>query len=149
MTTNATAVLEDLDETFSLDDMLSDVVAGVPAHIHNMTSEERFYHDLTSANAKFQKIFNCRYWLNHQLSVFCSMMGDNPTWLLSKPHKAQRIGVSVQEVAREFLRYYMQSNYLTRFTSAIDGRKPCDMNMVLDMVLDHPEIKRTIGQYHA
>jgi hypothetical protein len=111
-----------------------------------MTPEERFYYDMTSG--KYSKIYNCRYWLNQELSVCNHLINDN-SWIIGKSNKIGRVQVSLHELARSLVKYYLQMTNLPRFTTNTEGKPSANIETVLDMMLAHPEISRTISQYNS
>lgn len=134
------------DDNLSLDDILDDIGGAAPVNpaLAAMTPEERFYYDVTSG--KYNKIYNCRYWLNQELSVCHHLIHDN-AWMIGKSNKVARVQVSVIELGRSLIKYWLQMTYLPRFSTNVDGKPPCDIDIVLDMMLANAEISRTIQQY--
>lgn len=132
------------EDDLSIDDMLDGL--GAPDVLRGMTPEQRFYTHLTTG--KHTKLYNCRYWLDHELSVFNSLNDKN--WFVSKLSKttegATRVQVPLVDLSRALLQYYFQMIYLTMFTDT-HNRPACNMDTLLDLVMGHEEIKRTINQY--
>jgi len=102
-----------------------------------LTPEDGFYLYLTSD--KHPKLYNCEYWLKHQLSVCTHLREHN--YLITKPAKASRVECSIQELVRSLLEYYFMMYYLPRFIRT-DGRPACDMGKVIDLVVADPSIKK-------
>jgi len=102
------------------------------------TPERNFYNYLTGE--KHPKLYNCEYWLRHQLAVY-TYLQDEKHLLTTKAAGATRIKVSMQELCRALLEYYFQMFHLARFMRT-DGRPACDMDKVLDLVMAHESIKK-------
>ena len=136
-----------MGDDLSIDDMFSDL-GGLPTPYDNMTPEQRLYHEYTG-EGKYQKIYNCRYWLNHELSVYNTLLDKN--LLTTKMHKNQRVAVSWTELGKALLEHYFLMVAFVRFdkSAATPYRPQVDMNKFLDLILEHDEIKRTIRQYGA
>lgn len=103
----------------------------------NTTIEEQFYQYLTSE--KMPKIYNCEYWLRHELAVYAHL--QEKLYLLTKPSGPVRVQVSIQEQTRVLLEYYFLMYYLPRFVRT-DGRAACDMGKFLDLVMNDPTIRK-------
>lgn len=130
----------------SLDDMLGDL-GGVDTRYAQMSPEEKFYHDLTTG--KHTKLYNARYWLNHELSVYNTLLSKG--YLVVKPHREHKVSLSIIELAKGLLEHYFLMSALSRFdkTFATPARPQCDMDKFLALVLENEEIKRTIKQYSS
>lgn len=145
MSNGQQAVQQDVaTDDFSIDELFDDI-GGVKTPFDDMSPEQRMYSEYTSD--KYQKIYNVRYWLNHELSVYSTLLEKN--YLLVKPSGNSRIALSWYELARGLLEHYFLMVAHVRFdkTAATPHRPQVDMHKFLDMVLDHEEIKRTILQY--
>ena len=90
------------------------------------------------------KIYNCQYWLKHELHVYTHLYNKN--WLVSKPNGLSRLQVPRLELARALLEYYFLMVAHTKFYGERHEQrgKLVDMNKFLDLVLEHPTIKKLI-----
>jgi len=104
----------------------------------NTTPEDHFYQYLTAE--KMPKIYNCEYWLRHELAVYAHLRDTN--YHLTKSNKAP---VFIQELVRVLLSYYFQMYFLPRFVRT-DGRPACDMGKFLDLVMSDPTIKKYLRE---
>lgn len=134
------------DELSLADDLLDDIggSAAIDPKLAAMTPEERFMYDVTAG--KYNKIYNCRYWLNHELSVCNHLINDN-SWIIGKSNKIGRVQVSLYDLGRSLIKYWLLMTYLPRFTTNTEGRTQANIEIVLDMMLANAEISRTINQY--
>jgi hypothetical protein len=103
----------------------------------NTTPEEHFYRYLTSE--KMPKLYNCEYWLRHQLAVFEHIKESH--FLVTKPSGPIRVQVSIQELVRSLLEYYFLMYYHTKFHRT-EMHLACDMGKFLDIVMTDPTIKK-------
>jgi hypothetical protein len=133
------------EDDFSIDDLMDDI-GGVKSPLEDMTPEERMHHEYTS-EGKYQKIYNCRYWLNCELSVYNTLLEKN--YLITKTSGLSRVAISWNDLARGLLEHYFLMVAFVRFdkSAATPHRPQVDMAKFLDMILEHDEIKRTILQY--
>jgi hypothetical protein len=92
------------------------------------------------------KIYNCQYWLKHELYVYKTF--HEKGWIISKPwkHGEARVQVTFKELARELLRYYFQMVTLSSFEGERRAERGMlvDLDKFLDLVIEHPTIKKLI-----
>lgn len=93
---------------------------------------------------KHPKIFNCHYWLKHELYVYKSL--QEKLWIVSKPNGPTRLQVSNKELARALLEYYFEMVTHSSFYGERTGErgKLVDMDKFLDLVIEEPTIKKLI-----
>lgn len=102
----------------------------------NTTPEEHFYRYLTAE--KMPKLYNCEYWLRHELAVYEHV---KEYYSFTKPSGPTRVQVSIQELVRCLLQYYFLMYYHTKFHRT-DEHLACDMEKFLDIVMADPTIKK-------
>jgi hypothetical protein len=130
-----------MEEMDMLADVLADFAPPPPA-----SPEEGLYAELRSQ--KYDKMYNCHYWVRHQLRVLLAF-NEELDWHLYKPAPVQatRKRVSTQETMRALLRYYFQMEMLPRFTSdrAKEMGKLVDLEKFITLVMEKDEaIKKLI-----
>jgi len=131
----------DDDFDLDLDDMLDGLGASnIPS---NETPEQKFYRELT-AEGKYKKIENVRFWLKHELYISHDL--EQQGYIVYKPHKDGKIKVSRAELARKYLQYYFYMMFLPRFEIERPEmqHKAVKMEPFLDLVVGHPSIKEII-----
>lgn len=133
-----------------LEDMLEDM--GISSPFQGKTDPtDLFYHELTSdSQTKHHKLYNCRYWLAGQISII-NLMEKNGLYI--RKNSADSTGArlapaSNKELTRSLLEVYFLTYHAPRF-DASSGHTPCDMSRLLDKVLEHPEIIRTMNERGA
>lgn len=100
---------------------------------------------------KMPKIYNCQYWLKHELCVYTSLL--EKSWFISKPNKAFTTGrsqVNLGELTRALLEYYFLMVAHAKFHNERAKEQGKQVNMVqfLDLVMEHSEIKKLIENPH-
>jgi hypothetical protein len=116
-----------------LEDGLLDAVGLGPS-----SPEEDFVDDLCSG--KMPKIYNCQYWLKHELFVYTNL--EQKGWFVSKPSGPTRLQVPRKELAIELIKYYLQMVYLPKFEN--ERGKELDLDKTAQLVAAYPEIKKYI-----
>lgn len=135
-----------MSENTSIDELFDDI-GGMPNPYANLCPEERMYKELIASNDKYQKIYNCRYWLNCELSVYSTFF--EKSLYITKNAGANKVALNWTEIARVLLEHYYLMTAFPRFdkSAATPARPQVDMTKFLDLVMAHDEIKRTIAQY--
>lgn len=109
-------------------------------------TEKLYQHWTNKFGERYQKIFNCQYWLKHELHVYIHLRGKN--LLVCKNTKDGRLELDRVALARNLLEYYFCMVALPSFKT--EGSRPemvdklADMSQFLDLVMEHPLIKKTI-----
>lgn len=112
-----------------------------------LSPEETLVLNLTeSAGDRYQKIYNCQYWLKHELRVYIHLREHN--YLVCKTSKEGRQELDTKTLTRTLLKYYFQMTMLPRFKSA-GGReesqhKLADLDKFLDLIMERDEIKKVM-----
>lgn len=130
-----------MEDDFDLDEMLDDLgPSNIPS---NETPEQKLYRELT-AEGKYKKIENARFWLKHELYLAHDL--EQQGYIVYKPHKDQRVKVSRLELAKKYLEYYFLMMYLPRFETDRPEmqHKLIKMGPFVDMIVEHPVIKEII-----
>lgn len=90
------------------------------------------------------KIYNCQYWLKHELYVYKTFLDRG--CFMSKPGKAgqPRQQMSIQEYTEECLKYYFRMVTLSSFEGErhAERGKLVDLDKFVALVLEHPVIKK-------
>lgn len=130
------------DDEDLLDQMLADLEA--PNAFKNMSPEEQFYHELTVSTVK---IYNCKYWLDGQIKIIYSLEYEGKFLMKSIGTGAGLTYTQIpkQEIGRSLLKIYFRAYHKARFEN-LTGRRACDIDKLLDLVLTNDEIKHTINQ---
>ncbi len=107
------------------------------------TPELGFYEYLTNTKSH-PRIYNCQYWLKHELFVYRSLKDKN--YITTKPNGLQRLQITNKELARALLEYYFLMVFGTKFHGErhTERDKLVNMDQFLDLVMEHPVIKKLI-----
>jgi len=112
-----------------------------------LTNEARLY-DYWVNTKPHPKIYNCQYWLKHELYVYKAIK-EKAGYIISKPWKQgeARVEVTNTELSRALLRYYFNMVTLTSFENerASEQGKLVDREKFLDLVMGCPAIKNLIN----
>ena len=110
------------------------------------TTEDEFFDYLTGKTAdKYPRIHNMQYWLKSQLVPIVYMLNDK-NWIVSKLSGPTRTQVSLKEISRYMLDYYLDMTFHVRFHGerGKEQKKLLDKEKVLDLVIEYPAIKKLI-----
>jgi len=121
--------LDELADTFSLEPPTP------------KTPEQTLY-DFWVNTKPHPKIYNCQYWLKHELFVYKTLMDKG--WIVSKPRPNGRIQVDITELTRELLKYYFRMVTLPSFEGERHAERGTlvDLEKFVDLVIEHPVIKK-------
>jgi|SRR6185369_5840303 len=122
------------------DQIMEDLGLSVP---EPETPEQGLY-DYWVNTKPHPKIYNCQYWLKHELYIHKTFREKG--WHMSRPNGTGRLQVTPHELARELLRYYFQMVTLSSFEGErhAERGKLVDLDKFLDLVIEHPTIKKLI-----
>lgn len=123
------------------DDIMEDIFADLGVEKPKPLTQEDEYIDYLTCD-KHQKIYNMQYWLKNQLYVYTHILSKNiiVSKIANIGKGPQRVQVSIREVTRVLLEYYLQMTALPRF----QGHNACSMERVLDLLLERQEIRSVI-----
>lgn len=129
----------------SLADEMFDELGAVDP-LMGRTPEGALFYEHTESNRN--KIACARHWLHHELYLLHHLMACD--WLVCKMGRSgagsiARVQVPTADIAREMLKYYYHMTALPRFQNS-SHRPAADIDVFLDLIMQHPEIIRTINQ---
>lgn len=131
-----------MSDDFSIDDMMGDL-GPVDSPYAKLSPEDQFLWDYTSG--KYAKLYNLRYWLNCELSVYNTLAERGYTMV--KSSRDVKLQVSVYDLSRGLIEHYLLMNHAPRFSTVVNNKPKCDLNATIEKFMEHDEIKRTIKQY--
>lgn len=111
-----------------------------------LSPEQDFYRWLVYG--PMPRMANIKHWLQHEMCVI-GFLQDKGAHILKQGSKIGGAGlvynkVPVKELARNCLHYYLLLYHKARFVRT-DGREACDIEKVLDLVVEHELIKKLIA----
>lgn len=113
--------------------------------------EDKLYREWTASGDKHQKIYNCQYWLKHELYVYLHLKDKN--YLVCKNTSNGRVELDIKVLAKSLLEYYFLMTQSPRFKS--DDSRPemahklADLPTFVDLILEHDAIKKLIANPHG
>jgi len=128
--------LDELADTFSLEPPTP------------KTPEQTLY-DYWVNTKPHAKIYNCQYWLKHELFVYktlidkgCNVYKRNVSYPSSDIKSLDK--VSIQDLTRELLKYYFRMVTLPSFEGERHAERGTlvDLEKFVDLVIEHPVIKK-------
>lgn len=134
--------MSDLDD----DSFLSDL--GIEDNSEPQDPNTKFYAFLTSP--PMPRIANLVYWLGHEMARFQYTKGKGmlvqreEIKVTPKGPVKGFANVTTTDYARASIEYYLLMMYLPRFRHTEEHRQLCEMDKVLDLLMNDEEVKKKI-----